>query len=143
MQSFISYTYDEARIIGHVDLPKDDSVSSRDLAQLEKLLDTIFGTLKIDIEFKGKHFLERINDKRNGKQITIPELRKIFLDAYSKHGKALSQQKNIEAVLNDLQTDLNIPFMLKWDTKNNELDLIPKTIMRKKNFKTPNKKYTV
>ena len=38
-----------------------------------------------------------------------------------------------EAVLNDMQTDINM-FVSKVD--GNELDLVAKTVMRKKNFKT-------
>ena len=37
--------------------------------------------------------------------------------------------------------DVNVPFVLKWDGK--EFDLIAKTIMRKKNFKSSNKKFAV
>jgi hypothetical protein len=43
-----------------------------------------------------------------------------------------------EAVLNDMQTDINMPFVLKWDGK--ELDLVAKTVMRKSNFATSNPK---
>jgi len=46
-------------------------------------------------------------------------------------------------VLNDTQTDLNLPFVLKWDEKSQEFDLISKTIMRKKDFKTSNQKLKV
>ena len=46
-----------------------------------------------------------------------------------------------EAVLNDLQTDINMPFVLVWDGK--EFDLIAKTIMRKKDFKTHNQKLKI
>ena len=37
-----------------------------------------------------------------------------------------------------MQTDVNMPFVLKWDGK--ELDLVAKTVMRKKNFATSNQK---
>ena len=40
-----------------------------------------------------------------------------------------------EAVMKDLESDINIPFVLKWDRDNQELDLVAKSIMRKKNFK--------
>ena len=45
--------------------------------------------------------------------------------------------------MKDLATDLNIPFALRWDKENNELDLIAKTVMRKKNFKTSNREFEV
>ena len=43
-----------------------------------------------------------------------------------------------QAVLKDMENDINIPFILKWDSKNEELDLVMKTIMRKRNFMTSN-----
>jgi hypothetical protein len=48
-----------------------------------------------------------------------------------------------EAVLNDMQTQINLPFVLKWDRDSEELDLVAKTVMRKKNFMTHNQKFTV
>ena len=44
----------------------------------------------------------------------------------------------LKPVLNDMQTDVNMPFVLKWDGK--ELDLVAKTVMRKSNFATSNQK---
>ncbi len=41
-----------------------------------------------------------------------------------------------EAVMRDLQTNINVPFALVLDKSNDELDLIAKTIMRKDNFTT-------
>jgi hypothetical protein len=38
----------------------------------------------------------------------------------------------------DLQSDLNMPIVVKYDEKNDEIDIVAKTIMRKKNFSTPN-----
>ena len=43
-----------------------------------------------------------------------------------------------QAVIADMNSDVNIPFVLTIDKKNNELDLIAKTVMRKKDFKTSN-----
>jgi hypothetical protein len=36
-----------------------------------------------------------------------------------------------------------MPFALRWDRENEELDLIVKTVMRKPNFKTSNKEFPV
>ena len=44
-----------------------------------------------------------------------------------------------EVVIKDIQSDLNIPIVVKYDRKNDEFDVVMKTIMRKKDFKTPNK----
>ena len=47
------------------------------------------------------------------------------------------------AVINDMKTDINMPFVLAYDDRNKELDLVAKTIMRKRDFKTPNQKLTI
>jgi hypothetical protein len=130
----------EVRIVRFVDIPKDERVSSTDLKQLEIVLDRLFSSLNIDIEFT-KHFLDRVNDERNGKHITIKELQEIFNKTYQKCASSLSKMKNMEAVLHDVQSDINIPFVLKYN--NGKIELISKTIMRKKNFRTPNRKCNV
>jgi hypothetical protein len=48
-----------------------------------------------------------------------------------------------EAVMKDLATDINMPFVLSWDKENEELDLIAKTVMRKPDFKTSNREFAV
>ena len=48
-----------------------------------------------------------------------------------------------QAVIKDMQSDINLPFVLQWDSVNNELDLIAKTVMRKKNFTTPDQELIV
>ena len=40
-----------------------------------------------------------------------------------------------------MRTDINMPFVL--NLKGDELELVAKTIMRKKNFKTPNPELAV
>ena len=61
-----------------------------------------------------------------------------------KHGKKIPPMgPDAEAVIHDMKTDVNMPFVLKYDAKNKELDLVAKTVMRKKNFATPNKKLEV
>jgi hypothetical protein len=63
----------------------------------------------------------------------------MFKQSYKKFGKKIAKLgPDAEAVLNDMQTDINMPFVLKWDGK--ELDLIAKTVMRKRNFGTTNPK---
>ena len=52
-------------------------------------------------------------------------------------------QIDTEAVINDVSSKLNIPFVLVYNQKNNEIDLVSKTIMRKHDFKTYTKKYKI
>lgn len=113
------------------------------LKKLEMYLDKLFATLRIDIEFT-RHFLDRVNDERNVRQITIQELAKLFRDAYSKYGKKIAQMgPDAQAVIKDMATDINVPFVLNWDPRRQELDLVAKTVMRKKNFQTPNPELVV
>ena len=113
-------------------------LTAKDLDTVEKYADKLYKSLGVDIAFT-RHFLDRVNDTRNIKQITVAELIRLFKQSYKKYGKQIPKLGNdAQAVLNDIKTDINMPFVLKWDGK--EFELIAKTIMRKKDFKTSNKK---
>ncbi len=116
----------------------EQEITKKDLDGVEKYADRLYKSLGIDVEFT-RHFLDRVNDARNKKQITVAELIRLFKQSYKKYGKKIAKLgPDAEAVINDMQTDVNMPFVLKWDGK--ELDLIAKTVMRKKDFKTPDPK---
>jgi len=116
----------------------DAKLTKNDLDAVEKYADRLYKSVGIDVEFT-KHFLDRVNDERNKKQITVGELIRMFKQSRKMHGKKIAQLgPDAEAVLNDMQTDVNMPFVLKWDGK--ELDLVAKTVMRKKDFATSNTK---
>ena len=120
----------------------DPQVTMGDLSALERVLDRLYRPLGIDIEFT-KHFLDRVNDARNGRQITVSELASLFAKEFSKHGDKLANAKeNTEAVLLDLSTDINVPFVIKHSSRGG-LELLSKTVMRKHNFKTRNRVYRV
>lgn len=120
-----------------------EEISKRDLDGIEKFADRLFAKVGIDVEFT-RHFLDRVNDERNKKQITTAELTRLFKQTYNKHGKKIPQLgPDAEAVLKDMQTDINMPFVLKWDSKTQEFDLVAKTIMRKKGFATSNQTLSV
>ena len=121
----------------------DKQITQSDLEALETFADRIFGKVGIDVEFT-RHFLDRVNDERNGKQITASELTRLFKQEYKRWGQPIAQMgPDQEAVMKDLVTDINMPFALRWDRENEELDLIVKTVMRKPNFKTSNKEFPV
>lgn len=118
-------------------------VTDDHLKKLEHYADCLFNAVGVDIEF-SKHFKERVRDPRNGRPITIQELIRLWTETRKKYGTRIANMKGgAEAVLRDMQTDINVPFALEWDSKRKELDLIAKTIMRKKNFLTPNKKLEI
>ena len=121
----------------------DKQITPSDLEALETFADRIFGKVGIDVEFT-RHFLDRVNDERNGKQITASELTRLFKQEYKRWGQPIAQMgPDQEAVMKDLVTDINMPFALRWDKENEELDLIVKTVMRKQDFKTSNKEFPV
>ena len=121
----------------------DKQVTQSDISALETFADRLFAKVGIDVEFT-RHFLDRVNDARNNKQITMGELTRLFKQEFKKWGKPIAQLgPDQEAVMKDMVTNINMPFALRWDHKNNELDLIAKTVMRKKNFKTSNKEFPV
>jgi hypothetical protein len=118
-----------------------EAVSQGELNQVEKYLDKIWGSVGIDVEFT-RHFMDRVNDARNGKPINPAELIKIYRQIYKKYGKPISQIPNgVNILLKDMSTDINVPVVLRWNGK--ELEMIAKTIMRKKNFKSSTKKYSI
>jgi hypothetical protein len=75
-------------------------------------------------------------DDRNNPPIKISELQALFKKIAKDKGRKVIPHKDHEAVLKDLQSDLNLPFFLK-PKSNGELEVVLKTIMRKKNFKSP------
>ena len=120
----------------------NEEVSKNDLDQVEKYADKLFAAVGIDIEFT-KHFLDRVNDERNKKPISTAELIRLFRLTYKKYGKKISKMNpDAEAVIHDMETDVNLPFVLNID-KSGMLDLVAKTVMRKKNFKTNDQKLEV
>ena len=124
-------------------LTEDRAVTGSDLKKLEYYADKVFANVGIDVEFT-RHFLDRVNDARNERQFTLPELAVLFRDEYAKWGKKIAQLgPDAEGVMKDMRSDINVPFALTWDSANQELDLIAKTVMRKKNFRTPNQEFPV
>lgn len=116
-----------------------DKISRIQLQVIEKSLDKMFAKLGIDVGFSG-HFLDRINDPRNEKQITISELINIYNSLYDKFGIKISKTpEEVEEVIKSISTDINIPVNIHHNRKTNNIEMAAKTIMRKKNFKTPNK----
>ena len=113
-------------------------IKKSDLDQLEKYADRLFAAVGIDVEFT-RHFLDRVNDRKNQIQITPAELTRLFKQSFKKYGKVISKLgPDAEGVITDMRTDINMPFVI--DLKGGQLELVAKTVMRKKNFKTSNQK---
>ena len=103
-------------------------MAQSNLNQIEKYADSQLSPE--DIEFT-KHFFDRVNDPRNGKEISDAELTGFF-KRLAKHKKEFSDflKKYKEIVVKDSRSDINIPFVKSANK------VIAKTIMRKADFKS-------
>ena len=115
-------------------------ITRDDMRELEKFGDELLKVYGIDIEFT-KHFGDRMSDERNIPCITVAEIRDFFKKIYINKGIKIKGNVGIEAVLNDIQKKLNMPVII--DRKSGgDVEVRFKTIMRKKDFKTPDRKIT-
>jgi hypothetical protein len=111
-------------------------MAKSDVQAVDQFADKILNP--VDVDLTSKHFFDRLNDPRNEKDINQAELIGFF--------KRLSRSKKKfiefldtykQVVATDDRTNINIPFMKRANRA------IAKTIMRKKDFKTPDKKLDI
>ena len=120
-----------------------EHITMSELRIIEQFADSLFKTLNVDIVFTH-HFYDRLNDFRNGKDIEPEELIDIFKKFFQKYrGKISYMPLATPAILKDLNTKINIPFTLTYNEKDDEIDFVAKTIMRKDNFLGKEKKYYI
>jgi hypothetical protein len=112
--------------------------TKQQLKELEVFADRLLNKFGIDIEFT-KHFRDRMNDSRNKPCIKISELQQLFKKMNKAGGRRIKGHGEGQAVVFDMQRDLNLPVVIDMK-KDGDFEVRAKTIMRKKNFKTPNKK---
>ena len=108
------------------------------IKKFESVVDKLFAKYNIDFNFT-RHFGDRMDDSRNSPSITLKELAEFIKKMYKRQGKSIKGVAGAEAVLKDIQSDLNIPVAVTYDSNNDEFDVVLKTIMRKKNFTSPDK----
>jgi hypothetical protein len=118
--------YDE--VTDYTDALRLAEMAQSNLNQIEKYADSQLAPE--DIEFT-KHFFDRVNDPRNGKEISDAELTGFF-KRLAKHKKEFTDflNKYKEIVVTDSRSDINIPFVKSANK------VIAKTIMRKGDFKS-------
>ena len=108
------------------------------IKKFESVVDKLFAKYDIDFNFT-RHFGDRMDDSRNNPSITLKELAEFIKKMYKRQGKSIKGVAGAEAVLKDIQSNLNIPVAVTYDRNNDEFDVVLKTIMRKKNFTSPDK----
>jgi hypothetical protein len=111
-----------------------EDISPRELDYIDQVADSIWKNLGIDVEFT-RHFLDRVNHERNGEPITAEELIDLFKKEYQQNGQQIRDMKQADAILVDLMSNINIPFVLKKTGKKTK-ELVPTTVMRKQDFKS-------
>lgn len=118
-----------------------EDITQSQLSQVEAFADKLFAKAGIDVEFT-RHFMDRMNDDRNGKPISAGELVRLFKNTWIKFGRAIEKfPDNFEAVIHELASDVNVPFVI--NDRRDGRTLVNKTIMRKKDFKTSNRKLEI
>lgn len=109
-------------------------VSSMELNRVEDYADNLFNPIGVDVEFTD-HFMDRLNDPRNIVDIESVELKQLFKKLYEKYGQKIPNlRRGTDALVMDINSNINIPFSLEWDKKNKKFDMIGKTVMRTKKF---------
>ncbi len=113
----------------------EDAINEIPMGDLQKI-DT-FADKKLnpmDVVLTDKHFFDRLNDKRNDKEISSAELIRFFKQLSKKKKEFLGFLDTYNSVVaTDDKTNINIPFMKQANK------VIAKTVMRKKNFGTSDK----
>jgi len=105
-----------------------------DLRSIERHADQMFNPSGVDVEFSN-HFVDRLNDPRNKEEITTPELKILFTKLYNKYGQKIPNFRNgTHALVTDVNTNINIPFELKWDKQKKMFDMVNTTILRTDKF---------
>ena len=107
---------------------KNEKLTQSNLDSVERYADRELDPA--DIEFSN-HFFDRVNDTRNGKEISEPELTGFF-KRLGRHKKQFIDflDKYNQIVVKDDRSNINIPFV-KMANK-----VIAKTVMRKDDFQT-------
>lgn len=117
---------------------KCEMISYNDIKELEKVFSKKFDDFDIDFRFT-RHFSDRVSDDRNNPCITTKELKSLFNRLYmsKRQGRNIfSRWPDMEIVMKDVRNNINIPFSIEYNKSTDEFEVIAKTIMRKKNFKS-------
>jgi hypothetical protein len=120
---------DKLRLSEYIQKKKlSEKLSQSNLDSVERYADRELDPA--DIEFSN-HFFDRVNDVRNGKEISEPELTGFF-KRLGRHKKQFIDflEKYNQIVVKDDRSNINIPFV-KMANK-----VIAKTVMRKGDFQT-------
>lgn len=123
-----------------------ENVTSADLEKIENKINDIWDDdgVEFNLHRRGKekdgesHFLYRVNDTRNKPAIKPEEIEDVFTAAHdfkTPRNKIKHMPPGKEAIIVDPSSRVNIPVVASTN-RNRETKIIPKTVMRKKDFLT-------
>jgi hypothetical protein len=116
-------------------------MTSAELDSVKQFCDELWGRLGVSVTFTT-HFIERLEDIRNGKKITPGELIRLFRKEYQLYGKEIMDLPNeTQGVMMDVMTHINLPFVVNHDGLDTEL--VTKSVMRKDDFQTTSKPFKI
>lgn len=116
-------------------------MTDAELDSVKQFCDELWGRLGISVEFTN-HFIERLNDVRNGKPITPGELIRLFRKEYQLYGNDIMTLPNeTQGVMMDVMTHINLPFVVNHNGLDTEL--VTKSVMRKNDYQTTSKPFKV
>jgi len=112
-------------------------MAKTDMDAVEKYADSQMNPTDVDLGRETDHFFQRLNDPRNGKEISPAELTGLFKRLARNKKKFLEFLKQYkEFVVKDRVSNINIAFIKVADR------LIAKTVMRKADFKSSTPVFT-
>ena len=118
-----------------------EDITPAQLKSVEDTADAMLKKYKLDVEFT-KHFIDRVNDDRNSPEINANELIALFAKIAKNKGRQVKRAEDVEAVIKDLTSNLNLPVVVNRLGKM-DFEMVAKTIMRKKNFQINTKRNKV
>ena len=101
------------------------------IKSLESYLDRIFAELNVDVEFT-KHFKDRLKGREAG--VSQMSIKNSFNKLLKKYKNVIVKKTNVKALLQDLNNNINIPFVIA-ELPDGSFEMDTLTIMRKKGFK--------
>jgi len=120
-----------------------EEISRKDLKDVERFADHLWKRLGVDVVFSS-HFMDQVNNPRNGEPIKVGELIRLFRKEYEAYGKVIAASDDeTQAVLKDAFTMVNSPFVMNDIRGSKDKMMVAKTVMRKPNFHTSNHEYII
>ena len=117
-------------------------MSMGEVRSLEQKLDKMFEPFGVDIVFTRHVVKDRLLTGQREGGVTADEILDVFKRFIARYKDKLTK-KEWEAVIKDVRTKLNLPVTYKKDALEGDMDMIVKTIMKKRDFKGGGKVLTV